>query len=62
VNKILEIEKALFKKRDFSFIYDVDGKINLRQKEALEILTDNITKEFLFGGAAGGSKTWTGCV
>jgi len=48
-----------------------------KQREALNILTSGITKynakgkkikntslltEFLFGGAANGAKTWTGCV
>ena len=61
MSKLLEIEKALFKKRDFNFIYQDGEKINYRQNEALLILTDNNTREFLFGGAAGGSKTWTGC-
>ena len=31
-----------------------------KQKEALEYLFDNHTKEVLFGGSAGGGKTWLG--
>lgn len=52
----------------------IDSKINLfkagmydvlvlseKQIRALEILTDQETAELLFGGAAGGAKSWLGC-
>ena len=32
-----------------------------KQRRALKILTDNGIDEFMYGGAAGGAKTWTGC-
>lgn len=32
-----------------------------KQIEALQVLTDQETDELLFGGAAGGAKSWTGC-
>ncbi len=68
----LELRIELFKQKDFSFI--VDGIANndegdwtkgekathLKQKEALEILTGQKYDQFLYGGAAGGAKTWTG--
>lgn len=68
----LKAKVALFKQGDFSFI--VEGIANnsegdfamgeiathLKQKKALEILTDNFHEQFLYGGAAGGAKSWTG--
>lgn len=41
-------------------VFDV---LDLSDKQilALEKLTDNITDELLFGGAAGGGKSWLGC-
>jgi hypothetical protein len=56
----IEIEKALFRRRDFDFITIRDGKHHLKQDQALQILTDNETEEFAYGGAAGGAKSWTG--
>ena len=65
----LEIRKALFLRRDFDFI--VKGIANNgeligqettheKQREALNILTSNKYEQFLYGGAAGGAKSWTG--
>lgn len=64
---LLEIRRHLFKNNSFDFIVthkDKDTKewkTHEKQKKALEILTDNITKEFAFGGAAGGGKSILGC-
>ena len=69
----LQIRIELFKQRNFDFI--VNGIANNsesnfekgkpatheKQKEALNILTNDNYDEFMYGGAAGGSKTWTGC-
>jgi phage terminase large subunit len=33
-----------------------------KQEDALMALTDNDSVEILFGGSAGGAKSWTGCV
>lgn len=33
----------------------------LKQHEAFQILEDKITTDFLFGGGAGGGKSWLGC-
>lgn len=59
-NEVLRVD--LFKSRSFGFIVDHDGKLHERQRSALEVLLDNITEEFGYGGAAGGAKSWTGCV
>ena len=65
--KLIDIRAELFKKGDFSFIVegeDEDGNkvSHEKQREALELLTSGKYDEFLYGGAAGGAKTWTGCV
>ena len=65
--KKIYIRAELFKTKDFKFIVkgkDEDGviKTHEQQEQALQILTSNIYEEFLYGGAAGGAKTWTGCV
>ena len=64
----IDICTALFKKKDFDFIvnreainnfgdYKIgDQAIHKKQKQALNILTDNQYDQFLYGGAAGGSK------
>jgi len=41
-------------------IYDVLS-LSDKQIEAISVLCDQYTDELLFGGAAGGAKTWTGC-
>ena len=59
---ILEVCKSLFKSGVFDFITVFKGKKHEKQEEALEFLIDGDTEEFLYGGAAGGAKSWTGCV
>ena len=61
-----------FKEGNFDFIVEGYAKnkagdweigdkvIHEKQKKALEILTGNEYHHFLYGGAAGGAKTWTG--
>ena len=60
------IRSELFRNGNFDFI--VTGKneygdivTHEKQREALKILTSNEYEEFLYGGAAGGAKSWTGC-
>jgi phage terminase large subunit len=56
----LEIEKKLFELGDFDFITVTDRGKNLKQEEALRQLTSGTCREILYGGAAGGAKSWTG--
>lgn len=58
--QLYEIYVAKFKRGNFDFITVHEGKKHLKQEEALKILTDKSTREFLYGGAAGGAKSWTG--
>lgn len=48
----------LFKRREF----DIFTSGHAKQEQALLYLTDNCTTEVAYGGAAGGAKSWTGCV
>lgn len=56
----LAVKIELFKRSCFDFITCRDGKKHEKQDEALRILTDSEHTEFLYGGAAGGAKSWTG--
>lgn len=58
---LLAVHVEMFKRGNFDFITVIDGKKHEKQEQALQILNDNVHVEFLFGGAAGGSKSWTGC-
>lgn len=55
-----EICKKLFQLRDFEFITVTPKGKNLKQQECLEALTSGQYREILYGGAAGGAKSWTG--
>ena len=62
----IELRTKLWERREFEFItkgFDEDGIAceHVKQKEAFKILTANRYREFLYGGAAGGAKSWTGC-
>ncbi len=64
--KLIDVRAELFKKGDYDFIVkgpDEDGdiKTHYKQRKALQILMNNTYDEFLYGGAAGGAKSWTGC-
>ena len=61
IPQLLATKIELFKRGDYDFITVIDGKKHEKQEQALQILNDNTHVEFLFGGAAGGSKSWTGC-
>ena len=58
----IEILVELFKRKRFDPFVIKDGLKHEKQEQALQILTDNETEEFGYGGAAGGAKSWTGCV
>ncbi|MGQ1934944.1 terminase large subunit domain-containing protein [Ornithobacterium rhinotracheale] len=55
-----EIYTEKFKRGIFEFIATRDDKVHDKQIEALKVLTDKNTREFFYGGAAGGAKSWTG--
>lgn len=57
-----EIEKRLFELRDFDFITVTNRGKNWKQDQALQALTSGNYSEVLYGGAAGGAKSWTGAV
>jgi phage terminase large subunit len=57
----IDLRKELFRRQNFSFITVRDGRRHLKQEQALFTLTNRVTEEFLYGGAAGGAKSWTGC-
>jgi hypothetical protein len=54
----IDLRKELFRRQDFSFITVRDGKRHIKQEQALFTLTNSVTEEFLYGGAAGGAKSW----
>lgn len=56
INHIIQTKANLFKLGTFDVLL-----LSEKQIEAIEKLTDDETDELLFGGAAGGAKTWTGC-
>lgn len=56
----LAVKVELFRRGSFDFIASRDGKTHEKQRAALSILTDNEHVEVLYGGAAGGAKSWTG--
>ena len=58
----LAVKIELFKRGCFDFITVKDGLKHEKQEHALKILTDNEHVELLYGGAAGGAKSWTGVV
>lgn len=57
---LIEIEKRLFEKGDFDFITITENGKNSKQELALRELTEGTATEILYGGAAGGAKSWTG--
>lgn len=62
VPRLLAVKMELWRRGCFDFITTRDGKRHEKQSLALQILTDNDHVEILYGGAAGGAKSWTGAV
>ena len=58
----LAVKMELWRRGCFDFITARDGKRHEKQSLALQILTDDDHVEILYGGAAGGAKSWTGAV
>ena len=61
ISPFLRLKIELFKRGDYDFITVFEGVKHEKQAKALETLNDNEHVEFLYGGAAGGAKSWTGC-
>lgn len=60
-NPLLEARIELFKRKNFEFITDRDGKSHKKQNDCFQLLTDDVHTDVVYGGAAGGAKSWTGC-
>lgn len=56
IEEIIQTKAEAYKAQKFSCL-DLFPK----QEQALRLLFDNATKELLYGGAAGGGKSWIGC-
>jgi phage terminase large subunit len=61
ISPLLSVRIELFKRGDYDFITVQNEIKHTKQEQALQILSDKEHVEFLYGGAAGGSKSWTGC-
>jgi len=59
---LLSVRIEMFKRGIYDFITVCNDKRHVKQESALVILADKTHVEFLYGGAAGGAKSWTGCV
>ena len=46
---------------DFITLNREDGRRHAKQEAAYAVLRDSTTSEIIYGGAAGGAKSWTGC-
>ena len=62
-----EVRRQLFLRGEFGFIVTAPNEYghlctHEKQREALQTLTSGDYTQFLYGGAAGGAKSWTGCV
>lgn len=53
-------ETECFKRGLFDFVTIREDRKHEKQEQALKVLVDNEHSEFLYGGAAGGAKSWTG--
>ncbi len=60
IPEALAVKIELFSRGCFDFITSRGGKMHEKQDQALHILCDTIHVELLYGGAAGGAKSWTG--
>jgi phage terminase large subunit len=60
IPSIAAIHKRLFEIGDYDFITVTDRGKNAKQEQALTELMSGKARELLYGGAAGGAKSWTG--
>jgi hypothetical protein len=56
----VSVKVEAFKRGMFDFVTVREDKKHEKQDAALRVLVDNEHSEFLYGGAAGGAKSWTG--
>ena len=60
VGPLLSAYCEMYRRGIYDFICKRDGKYHQKQEQALQLLTDGDHVEILYGGAAGGAKSWTG--
>lgn len=60
MNELARIRIELFRRGNFDFITKRGRVRHAKQQEALKILTSRYVSEVMYGGAAGGAKSWTG--
>lgn len=58
--RLVDIRTEQFKRRNFDFIVKSERGHHVKQEQCLQYLTDKETNYVIYGGAAGGAKSWTG--
>lgn len=58
--QLIQLYVEAYLKGDFSGLTYYQGKRHTKQEECLRYLVDDVTREVLYGGAAGGAKSFVG--